>query len=331
MNQSKISKYAGASILAAVLLSVCMLVQAAELRLAHSYPEGSLIDDWARNFSRCVMKTMDVPVRVIGDGRLGRPNDLGQAVVDGLIDLTLLPAADLATQWKEMAALAYPGLVYDPKDMMKLSGSKEFIRRLNEIGDGPGFELIALGWQYKVMVSDAKEWADLQGRKVSTADMATSNLVTSMGGRAINIPSLDIYPALHWGVIDGAIVDAEFVREFLPPGIGNSVYWSSDFAPFASPIVIVMNRWSAGALGGDIGRRLAADCGHDVTNEYNKKAVDLMAKLPRMDVRGISKEEKADWRKAHETIENKWLRGESGDLINARIRIVDAVDQAMKQ
>jgi TRAP-type mannitol/chloroaromatic compound transport system substrate-binding protein len=290
------------------------------LTLAHPYfytESGTTIEIWAEELSACVAEVTGIYVEVIGGGKLGRPDQLANAVAEGLIDMAILPARALIDRWPELSELDQPGWVYDPQDRMKLSESQTFIETLNNMGGRDhNLELVAVGWQHAIPVGAGSGLEDLRGKKLGVSDTMTMEGLKRIGANPIPIPASKILLALDYGVVDGAIVDAEMARR----GGFKELKWSPDFAPFASSVVVLMNATTAEAFGEDLPSWIRIKCLH-LTHEFNARGIEEIASLARgAKVYSVSEAERELWRNALDDVRPSRL----GPL-------VDAVRDALRQ
>jgi TRAP-type C4-dicarboxylate transport system substrate-binding protein len=269
----------------AAALSLIMVgassAHAGGLTLAHPYFEGGAIDAWARELADCGERVTGIPIEVIGGGKLGRSHDVADAVADGLIDMAILAPGALDKRWPEMSGLDQPGQVYDPQDMTKLSESQTFIESLNSMGGGRNdLQLVAVGWRHQILVGTGSGLEELQGKKLGVHDSTILEALQRIGANPVLIPPSEVLPALQYGAVDGAIVDAEMASQAVDEKAFKELQWSPDFAPFASPIVVLMNTATGEAFDEDLSSRISAECLY-ATHDFNARAIDNISMLAR--------------------------------------------------
>ena len=110
----------------ATVLSVVPAV-AGGSTLGHSYPEGSAVDRWAIDFAQCIGNDRHIYVDVVGGGKLGRSDDLVQSLFAGFVDMVIVPARSLRTDWPDLAQLAQSEAIFRPAQMMQLSQSSKLL------------------------------------------------------------------------------------------------------------------------------------------------------------------------------------------------------------
>lgn len=247
-----------------------------EFTLAHPYVDGGLVDAWARKLSQCIEDVSGVHVEVFGEGKLGRPDNIAVSVSDGIIDLAVLPATALQERWPEIGRLAQPGHVYNLKDMITLSDSTEFLRSMNQLGGRDhNLALLAVGWRHATLVGTEMSIENLQGKRLRSKDTASYEVLKEVGARPVQVPFAETFPALEFGYLDGAVIDAEFAQQNIGKFHIDAVNWSPEFVPFTSPVVVVMSSTAANIFGDDIPDRVSKEC-RVVTNEFNETTVDKM-------------------------------------------------------
>ena len=287
------------------------------LTLAHPYFEGGAVDTWARELADCGERVTGIPIEVIGGGKLGRSNDVADAVADGLIDMAILPPGALDKRWPEVSALDQPGQVYDPQDMTKLSESQTFIERLNSMGGRTNdLQLVAVGWRHAILVGAGSGLEELQGKKLGVHDGTILEALERIGADPVLIPASELLPALQYGAVDGVIVDAE--TAWHAEGTFKELQWSADFAPFASPIVVVMNAATGDAFGEDLSSRISTECLY-ATHEFNVRAIDNISLLARdATVFPVSEAEREVLRDSLQDVGS--IRWADHDLVDSAVR-----------
>ena len=277
MNISRLFRYATPTTLV-VLLSLCGLVHAGGLTLGHPYSMGSRAEQWANDLSSCIEGISGIPVRIFDRERLGEPSDIFNSVASGRIDFALLPTSEIGAVGREISALRNLEISYRPKFTVEISNSEGFLDEINMSSYEAELKLIGIGWQYGALVMEDAilNLKNLRGMKVAGGDSVTNKVVESLGGYTVSIEDYDIFPALADGYVDSVIVDEAALQWGIENGKFQSIFWSRDFAPIASPIAVVMNNKT---FGDDLAFRISTKC-RDVTRGYNEVSVDMMNGIP---------------------------------------------------
>lgn len=254
--------------------------ESAGLTLGHAYGMNTTIGAWAKNLSTCISNRLDVPVVTVGAGALGGSRTIADAVLRGRIEFAVLPVQSLERFWKEMAEFSNAGIVYDPKKLITLSTNPELLSVLNKQGRRLDLDVVALGWQYGMMVSGYGDGrlTNLKGKTIAVRDDLTSRAIKKMGGKTVRISSGQALRALSGKVIDGAVFNEMFAKYALRKNVLRSVYWAEDFAPFARAMVVAMNTRKTGRLSDANWQVIDRGC-NDASNQYNRQAFQAMKTL----------------------------------------------------
>jgi hypothetical protein len=289
------------------------------LTLAHPYFEGGAVDAWARELADCGERVTGIPIEVVGGGKLGRSHDVADAVADGLIDMAILPPGALDKRWPEMSGLGQPGQVYDPRDMTRLTESQTFIESLNGMGGGTNdLQLVAVGWRHEILVGAGSGLEELQDKKLGVHDRTILEALARIGANPVLIPPSEILPALRYGAVDGGIVDAEMASQAVDEKAFKEMQWSPDFTPFASPVVVLMNRGTGEAFGEDISSQIGTECLY-ATHDFNARAIDNISMLARdAAVFPVSEAERERLRDSLEDVRSIGWAGH--DLVDSAVR-----------
>ncbi len=252
-----------AGLLLAFALSMTVVGEgrAGGMTMGHPYPAGSSFDIWARDLAQCIEKEVGLYIEVIGDGQLGRSQDLAKSVVAGVVDAALLPATAFDGIWPELNELATPGYVTDTETARHLAGQPDLARNLEDSG---GWErnlaILGVGWRYSLLVGHATDPTDLIGRKVRVSQDAQGRFIEAMGAVPTPIQLAEVFSALEVGVIDASIMDAEMALSMAEQDGFEPIGWSDQMTPFISAHVAVMSQASAEIFGLKGGREIASAC-----------------------------------------------------------------------
>ena len=222
------------------------------LTLAHPYPEGSAVDQWARELSACLDSRSGMFVDVIGGAKLGRSDDIADAIRAGYVDMAIVPARSLGRQWPALSRLGQSEPIPDPAQMMRLSQSTGFLERINQIG-AKRFELVVLsvGWQFSALVGKDGRLEDGALRaarffvpgpsKGEERGDFLQEMIRRVGAEPAPLDARDIDSALRYHAFDGGVVDVEMARRAMSQRGFDQLQWSQDHAAFASPVIVLMS------------------------------------------------------------------------------------------
>jgi TRAP-type C4-dicarboxylate transport system substrate-binding protein len=230
---------------------------------------------------------------------------LARATADGVVDISIVPAWALNELWPEVAVLAQPGQVFDPKDMIRLSDSQRFISIMNELRSdraSGSMRLVAIGWEYGTLVGIGSGLDQLREKRLRVPSPSLQVAAGRMGAIPIVLPFGETLEAMRHKAIDAAIIDSDHVGIGVQEGAVRELQWSPDFTPFASAIVILMNASTSEAFGMSV-QRIALECAQ-VTHEFNVNARENLdaiateANAAGISVIPVTDQERMMWRDA---------------------------------
>jgi len=228
------------------------LSHAGGLTLAHPYQEGSAVDIWARELSHCLDSRSGMFIEVIGGAKLGRSDDIVDAIRAGYVDMAIVPARSLGRQWPGLSHLGQSVPIPDPAQMMRLSQSGSFLGNINQIGAERGLVVLSVGWQFSAMVGRDRRLDDgalsgarfiVPGASKGSAEPSDflQEMIRRVGAEPVFLDTRDIDSAFRFHAFDGGIVDAETAHRVMSERGFDQLQWSEDFVAFASPVIVLMS------------------------------------------------------------------------------------------
>ena len=135
------------------------------LVLAHAYPEGSGTGQWAQEFGRCVQERTGQYVEIVPDRLVGESWEIAARVVQGDMDMAILPAWAASEFWPGAKALTLPGVMTSSKTLLNWSNKEEVLQVIQDgLDEHRSVGVVALGWQYGLLIGGAQRTPVLDGR-----------------------------------------------------------------------------------------------------------------------------------------------------------------------
>ena len=243
--------------------------QAGGFTLAHSFEDGSPVDQWARQFGECAQEAAGIYFEVISGGAFGGSQAIAQGAVFGKVDAAIVPVAALDQYWEGLQGLRVAGLWNDPAVLSGTSSDAQLLNALqSRLEDKDGLAILGLGWQHGVLVGNDFQASGVQGMRIRTFDDVSDKTIAALGAKPIELPGAEVQFAMNFGVIDGSVVGLTTASELIESGFANSVYVADDYSPFAYPLVLVMNQSISRSFGADLLDTLREECA-PATAEFN--------------------------------------------------------------
>ena len=184
-------------------------VPAAELvlRASHQFPggKGDVRDDMVRMIAaKAKAANVGLEIQVYPGASLFKPEQQWNAMVNGQLDITLLPLDYASGQVRAFSATLMPGLVrnYDRAERLNQS---QFMKDIRAHIEQAGVIVLSDAWFGGGMVSKRDcilEPNDVKGLKFRAAGPTFAQMWQTAGASIVSIPSNEIYNAFQTGVAE---------------------------------------------------------------------------------------------------------------------------------
>src|SRR5665213_343394 len=194
-----------ASAAAAVLLSASAQAQVT-LRASHQFPGGKhdIRDDMVQMIAKEAGDAkVGLAVQVYPGASLFKPNQQWNAMVDGQLDISLVPLDYASGKVPTFSATLMPGLIRS-QDRAKRINNSEFMKEVRAVIEKNGVIVLSDAWFAGGMASNdkcIKTPADLQGAKFRAAGPTFAAMWQAAGASIVSPPSNEIYNAFQTGVV----------------------------------------------------------------------------------------------------------------------------------
>lgn len=233
---------------AAMLLSSGAV--ATTLRISHQFEaEVDARDRGARLIAtEAAKRAPGLAITVHPKSSLGiKPDDVFAAVVDGRVEMAVLPLFYASPQVPELAITLLPGMPADITQAKLLKGTG-FHRRLQALCESKGFRIVSWWWLKGGIVSSQPEVAsidDMQGVSVRSGDPIFDEMFERVGGTPVVMPSTEIVPAMKAGKLELAQASIESLLSMKMDAVaksavigGNALYVS------LHPVIVSTKVWN---------------------------------------------------------------------------------------
>lgn len=232
-----------------VSVAAAASAQAGGVTMAHSFPDGHPVATWAEDFARCMEDNAGLHLEVIGGGALGGPRDIVEGVTFGHLSYAIVPAWALSPQVDGIDALSVPGVAGSPSSLAERSGSDAFVDAVDEMTrDAIGASVLAVGWDFSALVGTRNALENPGGHAIRPNSPGTEALFRSIGIDPVPLSSREVFSALSVGITDGAILPTETASTLVKDGLVEAALVGDDYAPFASPYLLVMGADFGGSI-----------------------------------------------------------------------------------
>ena len=282
---------AGASTLPALLTTHA--AAAAELKISHQFPGGTLTDGDFRD-RLCRRFAVEVEKRTSGalkasvypGSSLMKTNAQFSALRKGALDMSLVPLSYAGGEVAETNIGLMPALVpsYEQAAMWKTA---EVGKLLSKLLDDKGVMIVSWIWQAGGVASRSRQLVtpdDAKGQKVRGGSAEMDRMLKQAGASVITLPSNEIYAAMQTGAMDAAMTSStsfisfklEEIAKHLTTG-RNKTYWF-----MLEPLMISKSIFAAlPKAQQDVVMALGAELevfGRDAARADDKNAADIYAK-----------------------------------------------------
>ena len=181
---------------------------AVTLRASHQFPggKGDVRDDMVQMIAREAKAAgVDITVQVYPGASLFKPNDQWNAMVNGQLDITLLPLDYASGKVPAFSATLMPGLVRNQARAQRLNNS-QFMKDIRAKIEAAGVIVLSDAWFAGGMVSKRgciRNPDDVKGLKFRAAGPTFAHMWQAAGASIVSPPSNEIYNAFQTGVVTG--------------------------------------------------------------------------------------------------------------------------------
>jgi TRAP-type C4-dicarboxylate transport system substrate-binding protein len=206
MKTMKVSRSARPLIaLAAFALAGTVAAAPIVLRASHQFPggKGDVRDDMVQMIAKEAKAAgVDLEVQVYPGASLFKPNEQWNAIVNGQLDITLLPLDYASGKVPAFSATLMPGLVRS-YDRAKRLNESQFMKDIRAKIEGAGAMVLSDAWFGGGMASKSGcilKPDDVKGLKFRAAGPTFAQMWQAAGASIVSIPSNEIYNAFQTGV-----------------------------------------------------------------------------------------------------------------------------------
>ena len=178
------------------------------MKASHQFPggKGDVRDDMVQMIAK-EMKAADVGVnvQVYPGASLFKPNDQWNAMVNGQLDISLLPLDYASGKVRAFSATLMPGLIRSQERAKRVNNSP-FMKDIRAEIEKHGVIVLSDAWFAGGMASKngcIVKPADMKGRKFRAAGPTFAGMWEAAGASIVSPPSNEIYNAFQTGVVNG--------------------------------------------------------------------------------------------------------------------------------
>lgn len=195
------------------LLSVGMLqpaMAAQTMRLPHNLSESHSVHMALLRFAELVKEGTkgEIEIEIVPNGVLGSEPEVLEQLMVGIVPMTKVSAAGLASYNDAYHTFGLPYIFRDKEHYYKCMDSQPVQDLYMSTGDNGFFGLTFYTSGSRSFYTAKKAIrtpADLKGLKIRTQDMRSqTDMVKELGGTPVSIPYGDVYTSLQTGIVDGA-------------------------------------------------------------------------------------------------------------------------------
>ena len=188
-------------------LAVAGSAAALTLRASHQFPggRGDIRDEMVQMIAReAKAANVGLTVQVYPGASLFKPNDQWSAMVNGQLDITLLPLDYASGKVPEFSATLMPGLIRSPARALRINKS-QFMKDIRAKIEAAGVMVLSDAWFAGGMASKRgciRTPADVKGLKFRAAGPTFARMWQAAGASIVSVPSNEIYNAFQTGVAE---------------------------------------------------------------------------------------------------------------------------------
>ena len=178
------------------------------MKASHQFPggKGDVRDDMVQMIAK-EMKAANtgVDIQVYPGASLFKPNDQWNAMVNGQLDISLLPLDYASGKVRAFSATLMPGLIRS-QDRAKRVNNSPFMKDIRAEIEKHGVIVLSDAWFAGGMASKngcIVKPDDMKGRKFRAAGPTFAGMWEAAGASIVSPPSNEIYNAFQTGVVNG--------------------------------------------------------------------------------------------------------------------------------
>ena len=266
---------------------------AAELKISHQFPGGTLTDGDFRD-RLCRRFASDVEKRTSGalkcsvypGSSLMKTNAQFSALRKGALDMSLVPLSYAGGEVAETNIGLMPALVpsYEQAAMFKTA---EVGKLLSKVLDDKGVIIVSWVWQAGGVASRSRQLVtpdDAKGLKVRGGSAEMDRMLKQAGASVISLPSNEIYAAMQTGAMDAAMTSStsfisfklEEIAKHLTTGRGKTYWFMLEPLMISKTVFAALPKAQQDVVMA-VGAELEA-FGRDAARADDKNAADIYAK-----------------------------------------------------
>jgi C4-dicarboxylate-binding protein DctP len=283
------------------------------LKFAWQLPLTNYGSKGADNMAKCIeAKGAGLKIETYPAGQLYKANQLYEASRTGAIELAMLTLGSMATTDPTADVIYLPFMLANQEQMFRaLKG--DIGKHFDGIAKKAGVKVLAYfagsGGQFGTKEKALRTTEDWKGQKIRVPGAVPAEVVKSLGGVPTTIAATEVYLALQRGTVDGTNFP-------LTSFYDRKLYEVTKHLTLADvsldPDVVVVNERAWGRLdkkGQDAITTCAAEAEKNVRAEEAKLRQEYIALLREkgMQVIELSPEQRAQWRKATESIVQQFV------------------------
>jgi TRAP-type C4-dicarboxylate transport system substrate-binding protein len=196
-----------ASAIAAITISGAAQAQIT-MKASHQFPggKGDVRDDMVQMIAKDMKAAnVGVNIQVYPGASLFKPDDQWNAMVNGQLDISLLPLDYASGKVRAFSATLMPGLIRN-QDRAKRINNSPFMKDIRAEIEKHGVIVLSDAWFAGGMASKngcIVKPADMKGRKFRAAGPTFAAMWEAAGASIVSPPSNEIYNAFQTGVVNG--------------------------------------------------------------------------------------------------------------------------------
>jgi TRAP-type transport system periplasmic protein len=178
------------------------------MKASHQFPggKGDVRDDMVQMIAKEVKAgDVGIDIQVYPGASLFKPNDQWNAMVNGQLDITLLPLDYASGKVRAFSATLMPGLIRS-QDRAKRINDSQFMKDIRAEIEKHGVIVLSDAWFAGGMASKngcIVKPDDMKGRKFRAAGPTFAGMWEAAGASIVSPPSNEIYNAFQTGVVNG--------------------------------------------------------------------------------------------------------------------------------
>jgi TRAP-type C4-dicarboxylate transport system substrate-binding protein len=192
---------------AAVLTLPAFAAAQTVLKASHQFPggKGDIRDEMVQIVAReAKAANVGLDIQVYPGASLFKANEQWNPLVNGQLDLTLIPLDYASGKVRAFSATLMPGLVRNHERAARMNNSP-FMQEIKAQITKAGAVVLADAWLAGAVASKKnciRTPDDIKGQKIRSAGPTFAAMWQAAGASIVNVPSNEVYNALQTGVAD---------------------------------------------------------------------------------------------------------------------------------